>query len=107
MHLVLEPSADFTPLDRPSIASQVKVARVDDSDDSASARYSTARSKIGTLLGDPQAKAVLVKHLPGIATDPRIGMAAGMTLRAVQAMAPDQITSTALDAIDSELDRLA
>jgi len=36
MYLVLEPSADFTPLDRPSIASQVKLARSQHFDDGAS-----------------------------------------------------------------------
>ena len=54
MHLVIEPSADFTPLDRPSIASQVRLARTEHSDDGASARYSTTRSKIGTLLSDQE-----------------------------------------------------
>jgi cytochrome P450 len=106
MHLVLEPAADFAPLDRPSILSQVRLARAEASDDDTPTRYSTSRSKIGVLLSNPQAKAVLVKHLPGVATDPRIGMAAGLTLRAVQSMAPDQFASTVLDTIDGELAQL-
>jgi cytochrome P450 len=66
-------------------------------------RYSTADTKIGSLLADPAAKAVLDKYFPGVSSDKRIGMAKGMTLRAVQKFAPDKFTSQALDAADGEL----
>jgi hypothetical protein len=69
-------------------------------------RYSTADTKIGSLLADPAAKAVLDKHFPGVSSDKRIGMAKGMTLRAVQKFAPDKFTTEALDAADAELARL-
>ncbi len=72
----------------------------------APARYSTADTKIGALLGDPAAKAVLDRHFPGVSADPRIGMAKGMTLRAIQQFAPDQFSSEALDAVDAELAQL-
>jgi len=65
--------------------------------------YSTAETKIGILLADPAAKAVLDKHFPGISADARIGMAKGMTLRAVQKFAPDVFTIAALDAADADL----
>jgi len=68
--------------------------------------YSTADTKIGLLLADPAAKAVLDKHFPGVSSDKRIGMAKGMTLRAVQKFAPDKFTTEALDAADAELARL-
>lgn len=68
--------------------------------------YSTAETKIGALLADPAAKAVLDKHFPGITSDSRIGMAKGMTLRAIQKFAPDQFPSEALDAADAELAQL-
>lgn len=68
--------------------------------------YSTAETKIGSLLADPAAKAVLDKHFPGVSSDKRIGMAKGMTLRAVQKFAPDKFTTEALDAADAELAQL-
>lgn len=66
-------------------------------------RYSTANTKIGSLLADPAAKAVLDKYFPGVSDDKRIGMAKSMTLRAVQKFAPDKFTTEALDAADAEL----
>jgi Cytochrome P450 len=66
-------------------------------------RYSTADTKIGALLADPAAKAVLDKYFPGVSSDKRISMAKGMTLRAVQKFAPDKFTTEALDAADAEL----
>ena len=35
----------------------------------------TVDSKIGELLADEKAKAILDKHLPGFSTNPQIGMA--------------------------------
>ena len=64
---------------------------------------STATTKIGVLLADPTAKAILDRHFPGVSADPRIAMAKGMTLRSVQKFAPDIFTITALDAADAEL----
>ena len=69
--------------------------------------YSTAATKIGDLLADPATQALLDKHLPGVSSDPRIGMAKAMTLRAVQAFAPGQFTTEVLDALDAELAKLA
>jgi cytochrome P450 len=66
-------------------------------------RYSTADTKIGSLLDDPAAKAVLDKYFPGVSSDKRIAMAKSMTLRAVQKFAPDKFTTEALDAVDAEL----
>jgi hypothetical protein len=72
----------------------------------SAARYSTADTKIGALLADPAAKAVVDKYFPGISSDKRIAMAKGMTLRAVQKFAPDKFTTEALDAADAELAQL-
>jgi len=69
-------------------------------------RYSTGESKIGALLADPAAKAVLDRHFPGVSGDKRISMAKSMTLRAVQRFAPDTFTTEALDAADIELAEL-
>ncbi|RZI76950.1 MAG: cytochrome P450 [Pseudomonas sp.] len=68
---------------------------------------STGATRLGDLLGNPVAVAVLEKHFAGISTDKRIGMAKGMTLRAMKKFAPDQFTDEALDALDAELCNLA
>jgi cytochrome P450 len=70
------------------------------------ARYSTAETKLGALLADPAARAVLDRYFPGVSADKRIGMAKGMTLRTVQKFAPDTFTTEALDAADVELAQL-
>jgi cytochrome P450 len=72
----------------------------------AARTWSTQNSRIGDLLGDASARAVLEKHFPGMADNPQIAMAKGMTLRAVQAYAADQFTDTALDAVDVDLAEL-
>jgi hypothetical protein len=46
----------------------------------------TLDTKLGTLLENPQAKAIIDKHLPGVSTNPMIGMVKGMTLNAILAM---------------------
>lgn len=73
------------------------------SEASAPTGYSTATTRLGVLLGDPDARAVLDRHFPGVSADARIGMAKGMTLRAVQKFAADMFTDEALDAVDAEL----
>lgn len=65
--------------------------------------YSTADTDIGTLIDKPATRAILDQFLPGLSTDDRIGMARGMTLRAIQPMAGDKISVEALDKIDAAL----
>ena len=43
----------------------------------------TLDSTLGTILDDPKAKAVLDKHLPGVSSNPMVGMAKGMTLNMI------------------------
>ncbi|EQB10818.1 MULTISPECIES: cytochrome P450 [Sphingobium] len=102
MHLELTPSADFVPLDRP-LRAGLAFGDADELSHPAKEVYSTAATKIGTLFGDPAAKAVLSKHLPGFDSDPQVGMAMGFTLRAIQGFAPDRLTDDALNAIDADL----
>jgi hypothetical protein len=45
----------------------------------------TLDTQIGTLLDDPQAKAVIDQYLPGVSTHPMIGMARGFTLNMILA----------------------
>ena len=46
----------------------------------------TLDTTVGTLLDDTGAVKILEKHVPGISTNPMIGMAKGMTLKALLAM---------------------
>ena len=68
--------------------------------------YTTADTDIGTLLDDPEAKAIVEKHIPGMTTNPQIDMARSMTLKAIQQYAADDVTDARLAAIDAELAKL-
>jgi len=46
----------------------------------------TLDTTLGTLLDNPQAKAILEQYLPGISTNPMVAMARGMTLNMLLAM---------------------
>jgi para-nitrobenzyl esterase len=72
----------------------------------AKQKYTTADTDIGTLLDDPAAKAIIEKHIPGFTTNEQVDMARGMTLKAVQAYASDEITDERLAAIDADFAKL-
>jgi cytochrome P450 len=72
----------------------------------APTRYSTTDTKLGALLADPAAKAVLDKYFPGVSSDKRISMGKGITLRAIRKFSPETFTIEALDAADAELAKL-
>jgi hypothetical protein len=46
----------------------------------------TLDTKLGEILKDTQAVEILEKYAPGVSKNPMIGMARGMTLKAVLAM---------------------
>lgn len=73
---------------------------------STAAHYTTEDTDIGTLLDDPQAKAILVKYIPELVKSEQIDMARSLTLRAVQQYAADMVTDAKLAAIDSELAKI-
>lgn len=72
----------------------------------AASAYSTGATDIGTLLDNPDTKAVLQKHLPGFADNPQIEMARSMTLKQIQGFAGDAITDEALARVDADLAKL-
>ena len=72
----------------------------------APASLSTAATTIGDLLDNPQAKAVLLKHLPEVVGSDQIEMARGMTLHDIQQYAPDEVTAVKLTAIDADLAKI-
>lgn len=114
MNLELTPAPGFTHTPAPTPAPQAEPAkkggifgvfRRAKAEPTEETHYST-HSKIGVLLGDPAAKAVLDKHFPGVSSDKRIGMAKTMTLRAIQKFAPEQFSDAAMDAADADLAKL-
>lgn len=46
----------------------------------------TLDTTLGTLLDDPQAKAVLDQYLPGVSSNPMVAMAKGMSLNNLLAL---------------------
>jgi cytochrome P450 len=104
LNLKIRAAAAFVPVAEDDVASP---PRSREPAAAPAAGYSTATSTIGELLRNPSAKAELDKHLPGVSSDPQIAMAAMMTLRAVQAFAPDKFSNQRLDALDADLAKLA
>ena len=72
----------------------------------SAAKYSTAETEIGTLLDDPEAKAIIEKHITGFTTNDQVDMARAMTLKQVQQYAPDDVTDEKLAAIDADFAKL-
>ena len=72
----------------------------------AKPKYTSAETDIGTLLDDPAAKAIVEKHIPGMTTNEQVEMARSMTLKAIQAYAPEDVTDERLAKIDADLARL-
>lgn len=63
-------------------------------------------SKIGDLLANPKAKAILDKAMPGFSTNPQMSMAKGMTLKMIAPMSGGKITPAILKALDEELKKV-
>jgi para-nitrobenzyl esterase len=72
----------------------------------AKVKYSTSETDLGTLLDNPAAKAIIEKHIPGMTTNDQVDMARGMTLKAIQQYASDEVTDARLAAIDADLAKL-
>lgn len=62
----------------------------------------TIDSKIGDILADEKAKAILDKHMPGTSTNPQISMASGMTLKMVAPLSGGKITPEIIKAIEED-----
>lgn len=96
MNLKLTPAEGFTGViaqDLPLTAAPVQ----------GTLGLSTAKTRLADLLKNDDAKALLDKHFPGTSSDKRIGLAKGMTLRAIQKFAADQFPDAKLDALDADL----
>ncbi|AJP74244.1 carboxylesterase/lipase family protein [Sphingomonas hengshuiensis] len=69
----------------------------------ASGRYNSLTTPLGTMLDDPAAKAVLQRHIPQVIASERIAMARGVTLTALQSYMPQLLTDALLKTIDGDL----
>ena len=65
--------------------------------------FSTDETDIGTLLNNPQTRAVLEKHIPQFVGNPQIDMARSMTLKQIQSFAADALTDEVLAKIATDL----
>jgi len=69
----------------------------------------TLDTTLGEILDSPQAKAVLDKHLPGVSSNPMVGMARGMTLNTILSMpqaAQFGLTKEKAETILAEINKL-
>jgi hypothetical protein len=64
------------------------------------------KTPIEALVADPATKAVLDKHLPGVAEHPSYDMFKSMTLRDVAPMSGGVVTDDILAAIQADLDKV-
>jgi hypothetical protein len=69
--------------------------------------YSTGDTDIGTLLDNPDSKAVLDKYMPGFSENPQIELARGMTLLGIQPYSSDTLTDDVMKKIDADLAKIA
>jgi hypothetical protein len=67
---------------------------------------STSTVTIGEFMDNPKLKPILDKYLPGFSDNEQVGMARGLTLRAIQAYSPDTLTDESLGNIDAEVSGL-
>ncbi len=63
-------------------------------------------STVGELLDNAASCAILDKHVPGMSSNPQIGMARGMSLKMVAGFSGGMITDEILAAVDAELGKL-
>lgn len=67
----------------------------------------SSQTKLGDLLSNDAAKAVLEKHIPGISTHPQIAMGREMPLATVASFSGGLITDEMLKKVDVDLIELA
>ncbi len=70
--------------------------------------YTTEDTKIGVLMSDPEARAILEKYIPENMTDKRFTMAKAFTLRFIASYdEKGELTDENLDKMDQEFAELA
>ncbi|WP_348672222.1 hypothetical protein [uncultured Abyssibacter sp.] len=69
--------------------------------------FTSAETEIGRMLDDPEARAIIDKHIEGFSTADRAHLTRPFTLKFIQKYAPEMITEQALVDIDADLAKLA
>ena len=85
-----------------AIAAPVAIAAVPTAAQEAAAKFST-QLPIETLMADDAARAVVLKHMPGLDQHPAYDQMKGMSLRTIMPYSQGRITPETLDAIDADL----
>jgi len=91
------------------LAAAPTIALADDqegTEQAASPKYTTAGTPLGTLMDDPDAKAVLEAHIPALVANEQIQMARQITLKDIQGFAPQVLSDETLAAIDADLAKI-
>lgn len=70
------------------------------------AKYDLATTSVGTLLDDPEVVNILERHVPGITSNPMIGMARSWPAQQVISMAGSTVDEDAVAAITAEIEAL-
>ncbi len=66
----------------------------------------TMDTTLGTLLDQPQAKAIIEKHFPGVSTHPMVAMARGMSLNMILSMPQAAQLGLTKDKVQKVLDEI-
>ncbi len=66
----------------------------------------TLDTPFGTLLDNPQAKTVIDRYLPGVSSNPMVGMLRGLTLNMVLSMPQAAQMGITKDKVQSMLDEV-
>ncbi|MBB5685925.1 hypothetical protein [Sphingobium boeckii] len=69
----------------------------------ATPAYTTGETDLGTLLDNPDTKAVLNKYIAAMISNEQIDMARGMTLKTLQQYSAETLTDDVLAKIDADL----
>lgn len=69
--------------------------------------YTTGSTVVGTILDDPEARAIVDRYLPGFSTNPQIDQGRGFTLNFMQNFDRETITDEVLANINTEFEILA
>ncbi len=70
------------------------------------ARYDVNTTTLGQLLDDPEVVAIFEKHAPGLASNPMVGMAKGMTAAQAMGMAGALVPGDSMEQIRAEVEAL-
>lgn len=69
-------------------------------------RYDLSTTKVGQLLADPAAVAIIESRYPGVTRQPMVAMVKGMTTNKAFALASDYVSDAEIAQLRAELENL-